>query len=84
MTYWELAVADQGRAQASWSYVLALQSAVGCTWSADGMKKVLQSTKEILDSFAPGGGSAPDDGPDLQQLAALGKVLEKCPPRQAQ
>jgi hypothetical protein len=75
LTYWELATADQGQAQAAWSYVGAMQGALANIWDAGGMKRVLDGTQRIIERLA--GTETENDGPD--DLTALRKVLAKCP-----
>jgi hypothetical protein len=75
LTYWELASADQGQAQASWSYVAAIQGAMANIWDAGGMKRVLQGTQGIIEKLS--GAKTENDGPD--DLTALRKVLDQCP-----
>lgn len=75
MTYWEVATADQGQAQAAWSYVGAVQGALANIWDGGGMKRVLEGTQRIIERLA--GTETENDGPD--DLTALRKVLAKCP-----
>jgi hypothetical protein len=76
LTYWELATADQGQAQAAWSYVAAVQGALANIWDGGGMKRVLERTNKIIERLA--GAENESDGPD--DLTALRKVLATCPP----